>query len=232
MIDVDSLLVHLGWLPLLLVLFVVYYKERYPAGAALVAYFLGGLMTLPAWILQVAWRWAWLDQAWAQMWDMPLWIVPVEEGAKLVAGILAYKALGCHRCRSFFPLALSAGLGFAVTETAVAVMVWGLDVMPVRLLVSVPGHVLFTSLAAVGVAGCKQGRPNWVSLLGWGGLSVVAHTGYNLFLLHGENAELLDAVIWLLVLAAIAVCLGYYRLRAKAPVEVGEGVGCCPPAKD
>jgi len=225
-------LVHLGWLPLLLVLFWVYYKEKYPIGAALLAYFLGGLMTLPAWVLQVVWRVAFLDQEWAQMWDMPLWIVPVEEAAKLLAGVLAFNALDCGRCRSFFPLALSAGLGFAVSESAVAVMVWGLDVMPVRLLVSVPGHVLFTSLAAIGVAGCNGGRPNWLSLLGWGGLSVVGHTGYNLFLLHGEDAELLDAFLWLLALAAIAAILGYLRLRGKPVSKAVEVPVCSQPAKD
>ncbi len=214
--ETGTVLVHLGWLPLLLVLFFVYYKERYPIPAALLAYFLGGLATLPAWVLQVAWRWAWLDQEWAQMWDMPLWIVPVEESAKLMAGVLAFRALDCKSCRSFFPLALSAALGFAVTETAIAVMVWGLDVMPLRLLVSVPGHVLFTALAAIGLAGCGGERLRWASLIGWGLLAVVSHTGYNIFLLHGEDASALHAFLWLAALAGGCVLLARFRFRLNS----------------
>jgi hypothetical protein len=212
-IAVETLFIHLGWLPLLLVLFWLYYKEKYPIGAALLAYFLGAFATLPAWLLQLAWRWVWLGQEWAEMWDMPLWIVPVEEGAKLVAAIGAFSALGCKQCRSFFPLAMAAALGFSVLESSLAVMVWGLDVVPVRLLVSVPGHLVFTALAAVGLAGCRSEKPRWTLLLLWGLLAVVAHTAYNHFLLYHEGANLLEAFAWLLAIGTACGVLVFLRLR-------------------
>lgn len=221
---VELLLVHLGWLPLLLVLFWVFYKERYPIPAALLAYFLGGFATLPAWVLQVGWRFAFLGHDWAHLWDMPLWIVPVEEAAKLASGMMAFSALGCVRCRSFFPLALSAGLGFAGTESAIAVMVWGLDVMPLRLLVSVPGHVLFTALAAIGVAGCQGSRPRWRALIAWWLLAVATHAAYNTILLHHPDSTALDAFLWLAGLAVGCVALARYRFRART-VDSGAGSG-------
>ena len=216
------LLVHLSWLPLLFVLFLKFYRGPYPLLAALLAYFLGSLMTVPALVLQTVWNLAVLPGELSSILELPLWFVPVEEGAKLFAALLAALALGyAPPRRAYLPLVLASALGFAATESVVAVSVFGLDVLPLRVLVAVPGHVIFSSYAAAGLVGRADGEISWWAFLAWWSLATVAHAGYNVVVLHDPLATPLDILGWLIALAGASVLLSVVRITGASGARRG-----------
>jgi RsiW-degrading membrane proteinase PrsW (M82 family) len=215
-----TMIVHIAWLPLLFVLFMKMYKGPYPILAALLTHFVGGIMVVPALLMQILWNQQMPDEPLVTLLEMPLWFVPVEEWAKLTAALIAAKMLGYRpprRC--FLPLAVGASLGFAATESALAVAELGIDVLPIRVLVAIPGHIIFTTVAAaslVGKAGAKISR--W-ALLGWWSLAAVSHTAYNMVVLYHPDADMLDIFMWLLSLAGIAAILAFFKYWQARPTE-------------
>ncbi len=210
------LAVHLVWLPSLFVLFLKMYRGPHPFLSALLAYFLGAVMILPALLMQLLWNWSVPSDPMASVLEMPVWLVPIEEGAKIFAALIAARVLGYQPPRrSFFPLALAAALGFGAAETAMAVMQMGPEVLPVRTLLSVPAHVIFTVLAAAGLAGKPSAAVSKTAFLAWWVLAALAHSAYNTLLLYRPNTTLFHAFLFLLGLGCLASALGYVRLRLR-----------------
>jgi RsiW-degrading membrane proteinase PrsW (M82 family) len=207
-----TILVHLAWLPVVFILFLKLYKGPHPVAAALLAYFLGGLMVTPALALQQLWNAMVPRGSISEMLELPLWFIPVEEGSKLVAALLSAVVLRYEPPRrSFLPIAVAAALGFAVAETGFAVAVFGADSLPLRVLVSVPSHAVFTLFAAAGLVG-KPAHPFRLrAFLGWWTLATGAHFAFNIVSLHETEADALDVFVWQAELGAAAALLATAR---------------------
>lgn len=209
-----TLLVHLIWVPSLFVLFLKVYRGPYPLVSALLAYFLGALMTVPALGMQLLWNLSVPETPASSILEMPLWSIPIEEGAKVFAALLAARFLGYappRRC--FLPLAIAAALGFAAAETAMAVVQMGPDVLPLRTVLSVPAHVIYTTFAAAGLAGSPRDPIGKLAFLGWWSLSVAAHLTFNGLLTYFPDASPLEAFQVLAVLGVLAGALATLRTR-------------------
>jgi len=230
MVSPWTLLIHLAWLPLLLIAFLKLYRGPHPWPAAMLAYFLGSFMVLPAFGMQQVWNWSVPRSDLVTLLEMPIWFVPVEEGAKVFAALLAARTLGYSPPRrSFFPLALAAALGFAATETALAVTEWGIEVLPLRVLVAIPAHVVFTAFAGAGLVGASEGPVRLLAFLGWWTLASLAHSAYNFVVLYQPDATGLHLLGWLGCLVGATGLLAAVRLmharQAALPTRSGPPKG-------
>lgn len=211
------LLVHIAWLPLMFVAFLKLYARPHPFISALLAHFLGAIFILPALLFELAADQVLPARADPELLKLVVAVAPVEEGAKLGAAILAARLLGLSlEERSFLPVALAAALGFGAAETVLAVGVQGVDVLTVRVLVSVPAHVLFTSFAAALVIGGKARSSRWTSSLGALALACAVHIAYDAVLLVQSGTPMLGVVLWLLAWGVASAMLTLVRLRQQA----------------
>jgi len=204
------------WLPPLFIVFMKLYRGRYPVGASLLAYFTGGLMVLPAVILQQIWDAYIPHERLVDLIAVPAWFIPVEEGSKLFGALLAAKALGIEPPRrSFLFIAIASALGFAVAETGFAVAAFGAESLPLRTLVSVPAHVVFTLFAAAGLVGKPAAPLHLAAFIGWWCLATGAHLAYDIVALYHPDADALDLFVWQACLSGMAVLLAISRLLQR-----------------
>ena len=214
-----TVLVHMAWLPPLFIVFIKMYRGRYPVGASLLAYFIGGLMVLPAVALEQFWHAFVPHDRLVELIEMPLWFVPVEEGSKLFGALLAAKALGFEPPRrSFLFIAIASALGFAVAETGFALAAFGAETLPIRTLISVPAHVVFTLFAAAGLVGKPAAPLHLTAFLGWWCLATGAHISYDVVALYHPDANALDLFVWQAALSGAAVLLAIARLLQRRVV--------------
>jgi RsiW-degrading membrane proteinase PrsW (M82 family) len=208
------LTVHLFWIPAIAVLFKLVYRGSHSVLAACLSYFLGCLGVIPALVLQAVWNVHVPAGEVATLLELPLWAAPVEEGVKLFAALLAARLLllDCSR-RDFVCLAAGAALGFAAAETLFSVAFNGFDVLPLRVLVSMPAHASFTLFAAIGLAGSARPQVTRRTFWGWWLLSSLAHTSYSAPLLLDRDAALWLPGLIMLAFVALAGVFAAFRLR-------------------
>lgn len=174
------LLAHLFWLPAIAVVFKLLYTGRHPVSSAALSYFLGCLSVIPALLIQSVWNVHVPESPASNLLELPLWACPVEEWAKLLAAVGTARLLKEEtNRRAFLALGVSASLGFAAVETVLFIMQRGVEILPVRVLISMPAHVSFTLFAAAGLAGSPSRQVTRRSFWAWWLLASLAHTAYS-----------------------------------------------------
>lgn len=212
--DWHYMLAHIGWLPALVVLFRLAYRERNPVFAAAVSYFFGCIGTIIALAMQAVWHDYMPQSPVLDAVGLILYRIPVEEWTKIVAALLAARVLQIPLNRiSFIPIAVSSSLGFAATETALYVTEFGLDLLPVRVLLSIPAHISFTLFTAIGIATAKDAEMTKRTVWGWWLLSLFAHVSYNVMLLLTPSSTIIVPFSLVGVLYAGAISIAVIRFK-------------------
>lgn len=218
-----SLTVHLFWIPTLALVFRLLYRGRHPFMAALLAYSLGGVAILAALFMQAAWNISLPENQIMTLLELPLWSAPVEEWAKLLAAVVTARVVSPDRpSRDFVAISVAASLGFAGGETVLFVMEKGADVLPLRVLISMPAHVSFTLLAAIGLAGGRSPRETRRLFWSWWALASLAHTAYNAPLLLDPETSPLYPLAATLLFFGLALLFAWLRLKRSKPQEPQE----------
>jgi len=214
------LVVHLFWIPAIALVFRFAYTARWPVRAAALSYFFGCVSVVPAFLIESVWNVYVPESRITNVLELPLWACPVEEWAKLLAALLTARLLNLapHR-RSFIALAISASLGFAAAETLLFVMERGAEILPLRVLISMPAHVSFTMFAAVGLAGSRTREVTRRTFWGWWFLSSVAHTAFSAPLVFDPDVSPFLPILLMAAFLTGAGLLATVRLRRRRLVD-------------
>lgn len=131
-----------------------------------------------------------------------------EEGAKLLVFILLARALGSVKDPMDAAIQGAAvGIGFAIIENVIYAMGTDMEVLLYRSVITVPGHMAYTALAAFGCGAAfwwprDSDEQTWLPI-GCFAAAVVLHGSYNTLLRHdlAGLALVLDLGVFLGILA-------------------------------